>query len=146
MPKLSTFLWFCYALIITSILVGKYQALFDPYYPQNFYFHILIAFDSINYMVFYATIIQVLVNMIHLLPLVLFIFDRNFGPKIFWQMMFFVRIFMDIIGHNYEINEIVGLYHGDKMICLMFIIACIILWAPSYIACYLYAFGSKKKS
>lgn len=144
MSKLSTTVWVCYILLVVLMCAGKYEILLVPGEPQNTYYHILMAFHPINSIYYYAAVIQLLINCIHILPLFLFIFNRRFGPHILWQTLFFTRILFDIIGQNYEINEITGLFQENIKIVLLFCLASVVLWAPSYIACYLYAFRTKK--
>ena len=133
--------WAFYFALIFFLVTQKVYAFFSPDAHPYFYYSFLKYFHFRYMFVYGAALVQVILNVVHLVPLILFITCQEFLNKKFWQTLFILRIFFDIFGHSFEIQELISYYHLKPLICLLIFIKEAAPYIPSYIACYLYAFG-----
>jgi len=133
-----------YILLLSFIVFRKAYLFIIPGNFYYLYFFIMRSFDATFYLPYAITLIQIILNILHLLPLVLFIFRARAIPVEYWQFLFLARIIFDIIGHPYETSLLVSLYYAQPLLCLIILIQSISIYVPSYIICYRYAFRQDK--
>ncbi len=133
-------LWEAYLIILLISLFTKAWNFFLPASPIHLYFSLLKAFDP-SY-IFLQTInaCQIFLSLLHIFPLVFYIYRIYvFTPK-FWQYLFILRIIFDLTGNSYAMKTLISFYNEDPLLGLAVLIQSISTYIPSYIACYCYAF------
>ena len=133
--------YFAYAILLTA---GRAYSIFAPDAPEHLYLQVIYAFTPDFPIVYILTILQVALNVFHWLPLALYIFQHRLGPPLFWQVMFVLRVILDVAGNSYTKNILVSLYRNDPWICVLTLLYLVLPYAPWYWACGRYAFGRNK--
>ncbi len=132
--------WLLYFSLFTSLTLQNVYNFFAPGSPQLFYFRILCRFDNLLLISYFATFIQIILNIIHCLPIALYALRiRLFKPKL-WQILLILRLIFDIIGHPYAMNYLAGFYYDSLKIFAVVLFSSISIYIPSYWVCYKYAF------
>jgi len=137
--------WEAYLVIILYFALRKTVDLLIPSSPEHLYYLIIRAFRPIYLLPYIAYIGHVVLNLIHCLPLFLYIHRIRFLNPIFWRCLFVLRCIFEITGHSYEANAFTALYHTSPKFFILTLIVVIFPLIPSYIACYQYAFQSRDK-
>ncbi|MCK5014578.1 MAG: hypothetical protein KAS66_12225 [Candidatus Omnitrophica bacterium] len=140
MPRKHLWLWKIYLAFMLVFAVKSTYYLLMPDSQSFFYYFILRAFDPIFYAVYTAHVMQVLLSVIHWIPVFLYVYRIRFLSSEFWKSLFILRCIFEITGHSYATNSLVALYHRKPKICLTIFIILIIPHIPSYMVCYWYAF------
>ena len=133
-------IWEAYLIIILVFAMRNLYDLFSQDSKSFLYYFILRSFDPTFMLHFSAYILYVLLNIIHCIPLFLFIYRIRFGNPEVWKLLFVLRCFFEVIGHSYDMNALVALYHAKPKLLLPASVIMIIPHIPSYLACYWYAF------
>ena len=144
MSKKGRWISVAYLLLMSYLIGNKTLNFFNPESPIHSYFIILRAFDISFYIPFLLACLQIAFSLLSLIPLFLYIFQIEFLNKTFWKYFFFFNLLFDICGHNYEMNDIIGIYNANPRIALTVFLSSIIPYFPKYIACFRYAFSIKK--
>lgn len=133
-------LWEVYSFILLFSVLRRAWNFFSPSSPIYLYFYLLKAFHPFYTFLYAVNVWQIFLSVIHILPLVLFIYRVPFGNPKFWQYLFILRIIFDLAGNSYECDTVISFYHEDPLLGLAILIQSISTYIPSYIACYQYAF------
>ena len=141
MPRKYAWAWEIYFAIVAAHAVVSAAQLISPLSPVNLYVNMLAAFDKRFYITYFACALQILLNIIHLIPLALYIRQTPFLNPKFWQYLFILRILFDIVGHPYETKTLTSLYYSNHRILMILFVQTALTYLPSYIACYQYAFN-----
>jgi len=137
-------IWEVYFCIHFFFVAKRTFFFFTSHSPVNFYFFILNSFHPYFQISYGAAFSQILLDIAHLVPLFLYITRQRLWDPQIWQALFLLRIIFDIIGHPYEIHDLMSLYHYDPQVCLKITLLSVSAYIPSYIACFQYAFNQKK--
>ena len=140
MSKRQYFIWSLYLLYFSLITFGSAAQIFSKSSPQFQYFYILVSFDPAYFFSYFLTLTQVILNIVNLMPLFLFITRIKFLPAAFWQYLLILRFVFDIVGHPFEMNNLMSYLKSDPNIFIFLIVSSIITHAPSYGTCFYYAF------
>ncbi len=144
MPNKTKWLWEIYLPFFFILAVGRAVSFFAPQTPEHLYFKILYSFNPVFYTTYSLSLIQVILTVVHGLPLSLYTFRvRLLRPKL-WQYLFLLRVIFDLTGHSYEMNTIVSMYHVSPGVCALTVLFAVLPYLPSYWACYAYAFRQEK--
>ena len=145
MSQKQRWIWEAYFVIFLLFAIQNIYYLFKPDSPDYLYYSILRSFDPIFNIAYTAHVIHIFLNMIHCIPLFLYIHRINFlNPKV-WKILFILRCIFEIIGRSYEANTFSALYHSNQKVLLFVLLFAIIPIIPSYFSCYQYAFKSSLK-
>ena len=127
--------------VLFALFVGQ-QAVdfFSPYSAIHLYFRILIAFDLSFFFQYFLNLVQILLNILHLFPLIFFIHHKNYSPSRFWQCLLILRIIFDVTGHPYAVTQLISLYRDDPQLSAIVLLSYLSFCLPSYVACYRFAF------
>jgi len=135
--------WILYIFTITYLLIDATYYFFSPKSPVAFYYFFLKAFDPIYYIKWLTHLTQIIISWLHWLVLIFYVFNIPIGPRWICKIALPIRLILDIFGRNYEMNIYESLYKTDLQIFWIVLGASISIYIPSYIACYLYAYGNK---
>lgn len=145
MSNKQRWLWEAYFVFVLLFAISKIIYLFKPGSPDYLYYFILRSFDSVFMTTYAAHVIHVFLNLIHCIPLLLYIHRINFlDPKI-WKFLFILRCIFEFVGRSYEANTFTALYHSNLKVFLLVLLFTIVPIIPSYFACYQYAFRTRDK-
>lgn len=140
MPNRTKWLWEIYLPFFVILAMGRAVSFFAPQTPEHLYFKILYSFNPVFYISYSLSLIQIILTLIHGIPLVLFTFRIPLLKPKFWQYLLILRVIFDLTGHPYEMNTVVSMYHASPRICALTILLAILPYLPSYWACCAYAF------
>ena len=136
--------WELYAALYAGFIFKKSILFFHPESPMYLYFYILWHFDKLFFISYALAIIQLVLDAVHLVPLVAFIYHvRLISPR-FWQYLLILRIIFDLSGNSYDWNQLISFYKMDFTTGIYVTLAWAMPCLPSYIANFLYAFRWKK--
>jgi len=144
MPLKTRWIWEGYLVLIIALAAGKAYNFFSPRSPQHLYFQILYYFHPLFFIPYFLTLAQILFNILHCLPLALYIYRIPLSQPQVWKCLFMLRVIFDLTGHPYEMNTLVSIYHADPPICLLTLLLAVFPSIPSYWACWRYAFRREK--
>jgi len=145
MSQIQKWIWEAYFVIALSFAILKVYHLCAPGSPEFLYYAILRYFSSIFNITYGAHVIHVILNLVHCIPLLLYIHRINFLNSTVWKILFILRIIFEIFGRSYEINTFTALHYSNPKAFLFIIVSLIIQIIPSYFACYQYAFRQQDK-
>ena len=136
---MKKWVWQIYSFFITSIVFSSLPNLINKTSSLRMYYTILLPFDIRYTLFFYFNIISLLINL--LIPLIVVFYALNIRSSVkFWQIFFFVRIFFDLVGHQYDNQIILSAFSQNFSYGLANLSIFLIPFIPSYIAHFLYAF------
>ena len=144
MPDKTKWLWEIYLPFFFILAVGRAVSFFAPQTPEHLYFKILYSFNPVFYISYSLSLIQIVLTLLHGLPLALYTFRVRWLPPRFWQYLLILRVIFDLTGHPYEMNTVVSMYHTSPRLCALTILFAVLPYLPSYWACYAYAFRKEK--
>lgn len=131
--------WIIYGFLLTIIITQDTRDIFLDNPPLLMYYTILIALNKyyIVYLVF--NIISIFINFLALLIVFYYAFNIKCDLK-FWKICFFLRIFFDLTGHNYNWQTIKASFSQSFFYGLLTVIFFTIPFIFSYIAHYQHVF------
>ncbi len=142
--KKTQVVWLGYFLVLLMYVGQATYRFFVPGETTHLYFTILYAFDDIFLLNYLVNLCQITLNLIHLVPVLLYIFRmRVFNAK-FWQYLLILRLMFDIFGHSFEMLSLRSLLYLNVKVFLFVLAQSVSVYIPSYIACYRYAFKRDK--
>jgi len=144
MSTRKLWVWEAYFIIIVIFAARKAYALVMPNSPDFLYYFILRSFDPVFYITFNAHVIHVLLNILHCIPLFLYIYKIRFLNPEIWRYLFILRCVFEINGHSYEMNTLIAFFHSNPLLMLLTFLGPLLAYLPSYVACYCYAFRQEK--
>jgi len=146
MNKKTHWTWKVYFFIYCFPIINNVVSLFAHDSAIDQYYKILIAFKR-TYFIWYAfNIGSVVADGLSLIPLCLFIFQKKFLNTLVWKSLFIIRITLLIVGHSYEWKMIKSFFYADIAMAASLILFLILFTAPSYAACFKYAFKQDQLS
>lgn len=131
-----------YFVLFVALTVRKAYNFFAPHSPNYLFFEFLYTFDPVFFGLYFLNLIQIVLNLFHALPLLLYILHIPLYRPRFWRYLLIFRLIFDITGHSYELNHLVAMYYADPLVCLLVFLSSVSPYIPSYVACYRYAFRS----
>ena len=137
MLKKHNFVWKFYFLIFCLICFLKLVELFSPQATLYTFYHILIAFDPSNSVSYIFSILAALITCLCAVPVYCFAFEKYTFNKTFFHWLFFLRIIMDIAGHQYEWLFVQSFFRESWWLGLSCLGVIVLPILPSYIAHYL---------
>ncbi len=144
MKTSTNFGWKIYLFLYGLLCIGNTLAVISNEEIIYTYYHVLIHFDDKYLLPYYLNVGSATFSLIALIPLILFTFHKKWlNPRV-WQIVFGVRLLLDIFGRSYEYNFFISLQHNDLNLAAIAIFLTIAIMVPSYIATFLYAFHRKK--
>lgn len=146
MSNRTKWLWEIYLPFFFILAVGRAVSFFAPQTPEHLYFKILYAFNPVFYISYSLSLIQIVLTLLHGLPLALYTFRVRWLKPRLWQYLLILRVIFDLTGHPYEMNTVVSMYHTSPQLCALTILFAVLPYLPSYWACYAYAFRQEKPS
>jgi len=144
MSLINQWAWKAYFIIILSLAIRKVCDLVSPNSQDFLYYFILRSFNSVFYITYIAHVISVFLNIIHCIPLFLFIFKIRFLNPDIWRYLFVLRCIFEISGHSYQVNTLTAQLHTNLIFFILTLLVSLLTYMPSYIACYWYAFRQEK--
>jgi len=132
--------WELYFVLISLIVLREAVAFFHMESRIHLYFYILYHFNPIFYFQYGINIAQIGMNIFQLLPLVLFIYGIPTKHLKTLQILFWIKIALDLLGNSYEKIQIKAIFYSDPLSALLVVMAAIAIYIPSYMAWYWYAF------
>lgn len=145
MSRKQKWVWEIYFAIVLFFAVEKIILFFNPGSSAHLYYSILKSFGPVFFNAHTTHTVHVFLNLIHCVPLFLYIYRINFLHTTFWKYLFVLRCIFEIIGSSYEINTLTAFYHSSPKIFLLILVSMVGPLIPSYFACYQYAFQSQDK-
>ncbi len=139
MSEKKSWVWESYLVLFSYIILKQAYIFFSADSSIHLYFVILNALNPAFIIKYLLNYYQVVFNLIHLLPLALFIYGKRLFHQDFWGALLIFRIIFDITGHSYELAHLYAAIHSKSMILIGTSLLYILFYIPSYIACYRYA-------
>lgn len=140
----KNWIWEVYFLIITYLTILKAIEFLTPSSVYQTYFFILYSFKKTFFVLYALHFFQILINLTQCVCLGLFVYKKRFLSPELWQTLFIMRIFFDLFGQRYAMNQCISLFHFDLLLGLFSIVSLLGLYLPSYIGCFLYSFRQDK--
>ena len=140
MKTLENWPWKIYTVLFSLVVIGNLTSILSEDSFLYTYYHILLAFRKEYTLLYYLALTSAFVNLIALVPLILYTLRINFLPPRLWQWLFTLRLAFDLFGHSYELKQIRSFFAADVIQGILVLIPLILTFFPSYIALYKYAF------
>lgn len=130
-----------YYFFFTFISIGHWAIVLYPRSNIYLYYQVLMAFNP-SYLINYTLcVLNATVNILNLIPLHLYIFRKRFLEPEFWQLLFALKVIFDLTNHQYEYNCIKSLYYFSNIKTSLYMtVSIVLMFFPSYVLCYRYAF------
>lgn len=141
MPNSRNLAWLTYAAFLFLLITKKVYHATAADSPSYIYYYFLKAFNPIFMWPYFFNCIQIVLNIVHLAPLVLYIYNTPFLSRRFWQALLIARLVFDLLGHSYEMQTLASFFHDNLFTFAYLLIQFAAPYIPSYIACYRYAFA-----
>nr|CAI78513.1 hypothetical protein [uncultured bacterium] len=146
MTKKQRFIWEFYFLMVLLFTLRKTLNFFTPTSEIYLYFHLLQSFDPFFHLVYFSNFMRIALNILHILPLALYIYRIRLFPSFIWQILFTLKVIFDCIGHSYETTYLISLLHHDPLLSLRVLLFSISIYIPATCALFMYAFAQEKLS
>lgn len=143
MSQKNLWIWETYFIILILFTLRQAYNFFMPGAPAQLYFYFLSAFEKVFLGAWAAALLQVLLNLLHLFPVAFYIYRKRFLSPVFWQYMLLLRAIFDFLGHPYEWQLIISLFHDEPSYAVLVLAQSAAFYIPSYLACYRYAFATR---
>ena len=138
------FIWKFYALYWTVISFRANLEIFSPGSPAYAFYHILGAFHAAFIFIYFFDIIGKTLNVISLVPLYGYVFQKKFFTMDLWKIVFLLRAAFDVFGNYYAFVTIKSFFATDPWLGFQILAGILLTAIPSYAACYYYAFRGVK--
>ena len=136
--------WKIYAVIYSLVvLVGAVISLL-PESRVYAYYQILLILDKSHWINLFLFYFANLIDLLSLVPLLLFAFRKRWLSQDFWRLIFAGRIIGLVMGHNYEYNILASLLMSNLTRTIIAIAVTILISLPSLIAQFIYSFRENK--
>jgi len=145
MSRKVNLFWLTYFYFFFIFSIAQASAFLGVDSPSQFYYAVLYSFNDIFALEYFFNVTQILLNMVHLVPLYLFIYKKWTSNQELLKFLLFFRILFDIVGHAWETNFLAGIYQLNPYLCWTLLAGFGLLYLPSYYACYVYAFKVHNK-
>jgi len=135
-----SFGWKIYFILFTILSIAVLANIFSAESIVYMYYHILSTFQGHRIILYYLNVANALLTVLSLIPLFLFVFQKNFGNVRIWQSLFILRLLSEPLGHHYEVAFLKSLAfsHLGLLGFSLFVSLGVIL--PSYTGCFFHAF------
>jgi len=144
MKKRTHWAWKIYFFIFGAGTFLNFIVLISGESLASQYYQVLMAFKHSYILFYYFYVINVIIDLLSLIPFFLFVFHIRLFQPIVWQILFLAQIFFFFIGHSYE-GQMIRAYLRTDMLTITFASIIFTLFIlPAYIACFKYAFEQKK--
>ena len=140
MVKSAKLRWKIYFFLVTPLMISGLSNLFFPESNVYTYYNVLISFHENYTLTYFLAVASATMSVASLVPLGLFILRIRFLKETFWRGFFFLKILLDLFGHHFEFNFLKSLLHSGLWQIFLTVAAVVIIFFPSYLACYIYAF------
>jgi len=144
MSKIQRFIWEIYFLIVLLFTFRNTFHFFDPHSDIYLYYQILNAFDPLTRFIYSFNFLQITLNVVHLLPLALFIYGKRLFPAIVWQALFILKVIFDTAGHSFEIKILISTWYASHLAAIIHFVSSTAIYVPAYVALFMYAFLPKR--
>src|SRR3989338_8307569 len=129
-----------YFFLFTFIYVGYLSSVLNPASFLYSFYYILISFNPAYKINYYSCVLSAIFDVLALIPIYLFIYNKQFLTSRIWQRCFTLRIIFDLTGHLYEYYTLRSLFFYDDIILgVSASLLTFILVLPSYVIGYQYA-------
>lgn len=145
MSRKVNLLWLTYFYFFFIFSIAQASAFFGLDSPSQFYYAVLYSFNSIFALDYFFNVIQVLLTLIHLIPLYLFLYKKWTNNQELFKFLLAFRLLFDITGHSWEVNFLASIYQLNPYLCSTLLAGFALLYLPSYYGCYVYAFKQHNK-
>ncbi|MCA9399245.1 MAG: hypothetical protein KC618_05820 [Candidatus Omnitrophica bacterium] len=143
MPWTIRTIWYFYFLSFGLMIGRESCAFFTPGSRIYQYFFYLRQFDQSFIFDYLLNTTQVVLNLIMLLPILLYTHRLKLLSAKFWQYLLILRFIFDICGHPFALHNLTALHHSNPKIAILVYAQILLFRLPSYAACYFYAFQYK---
>ncbi len=138
------FIWEVYFFILCLFIGNKVYNFLHPDGTIYLYHYIFRHFHPTLAIPFILNLLQLVCTIFHLWPLLLFIFRKEVGSVRTWQVLFVIKIILDMSGQSYELSYLRSTYHDSPSTFIFVLIGSISTYVPLYMACFINAFMRKK--
>lgn len=136
--------WELYAVLYAGFIFRQALLLFSPESSVYLYFYIIRSFNKLFFFNYSLAIFQLMLDFVHMIPLVAYIYRVPLLFPRFWQYLLILRIIFDLFGNSYDRNQLISLYQMDFTTGVYATLVWLMPYLPSYIANFFYAFRWKK--
>lgn len=136
--------WKIYAVIYSLIVLAGVTISLLPESRVYGYYQILLVLDKSHWLKLLLFYFANLIDLISLVPLLLFAFRKRWLSQDFWKLIFGGRIIGLVMGHNYEYNILSSLLISNPTRTIIAMAVTIAISLPSLIAQFIYSFRSNK--
>jgi hypothetical protein len=133
-------IWLIYGVTITGIHVDMTRLFFTPRSHVQFYYYFLRTFDPGYTIIWSLHAVSIVILWTQIVSLWLFINKTSWGQQWIWQALFILRIFLDIIGRQYENQLLASYYQSEFSVFVIVAAAGMMINIPWYLATWHYAF------
>ena len=140
-PSKPSWLWKILFLAYLFSSVTSAVLFFNPASPLQIYYKILVAFHTFFMVAFLLNALTVIFDVLAIFPFYGFVDGKKLLSARTWKCFFVLRSIFFITGHSYASKELLSLLHHDSWAVLSFMNLMAVLYLPSYIATFLYAFS-----
>ena len=137
-------IWKTYLIYWTVIVVMANFEVFSFESELYRFYQILTAFHKTFAMIYYTEASRAAINILSLIPLYLFVFQKKALAPSAWKTLFALRVVFDICGNYYHFVFIKSFALTDPWLAAQVVSGALLTVTPSYAACYQYAFQQEK--
>jgi len=136
--------WKIYLFFFVPVTLGNFIGILHSESVVYAYYHVLTAFHPEYQLSYHLNIASAAISLFALIPIFLYAYRKPFLHPIVWQIFFFSRFGLDLIGHSYETQFLRSIFYTQPWIALSTAAILLAVIFPSYLACFYYAFRQEK--
>ena len=140
MQKKTLWIWESYLVFISVLITRKFYFFISFDSQNNFYFYFLNSFYYPYIFNYFLNYMHVIFELIHCVVLLFFIYQIRFKNTGIFKTLLCLRVVFFFCGYTYELNHLIALYLTRPVTAVSLIVGYILLFVPSYIGCFIYAF------
>ena len=136
--------WHLYLVIFGFFTINRTIQLYNSDGIIYKYYNMLLGLKI--YHIYIAQQLQNILELLSLIPLFQFTFNKTNNLQNFWKCIWVLRILANLFSHSYDL-KIIGMYSSDNFLAgILSALQLTTMYLPSFIACYSFAFKSNKKN
>lgn len=137
-------IWKGYFFLWTWLCLGNLLSLLYPHSDSFIFYHIIKTILPEKNFIYYLALTNAFINLLCLLPLFGYSFNKPLYGKTFWQLCFFFRIIFEILGTRQEQLFLLSFFSTSAQAGLSLLFAILAFTIPSYLGHYRYVFHKKR--
>lgn len=137
-------IWHFYSIVFIVFTINRTIQLVDNESVVFKYYNTLLGLKL--YHLYCFQYLQCFLELVSLIPLILFTLNKEDNSQNFWKSIWILRIIANTYSHSYDF-KIIGMFATENPLSgILAMIQLITMYLPSIIACFIFSFQPNKKS